>query len=313
VSLIRPQLPAIVAGLAVIILLIVGTVAAPGFGTLPNLLTVLGLTSFIGIVALGQGAVMLTGGIDLSVPWTFTFGAVLFSQIAGGSDAAIPLALVAVFSSALLIGLVHAALIERLSVSPLVVTLATAGILQGVALWMSNGTPSAAPPPLILDLAQGVVAGVPIRLIVWAVLAAGLAGVLLRTLFGRHVFAIGENRVAADIAGVPGFATLAGAYCLSAFLAALAGVLFAGFSGMSYLGMGDEFLLPSIAACVLGGISIYGGKGTVSGVVTGALFISVLSTVLTVMNVSSGVKLTATGVVILVAVALLAGSERQRD
>jgi ribose transport system permease protein len=137
-------------------------------------------------------------------------------------------------------------------------------------------------------------------------LAAIVAAIFRRTPFGRHLFAMGENRVAAETAGIGGFAVLAGAYCLSAFLAALAGVLFAGFSGMSYLGMGDEFLLPSIAACVLGGISIYGGRGTVVGLLVGALFISILSTVLTVMNFSSGAKLAATGIAILLAVALLA-------
>jgi ribose transport system permease protein len=309
----REHAPAILSALAVVALLVAGGVLAPGFGTPANIVAVIGLTSFIGIVALGQGAVMLTGGIDLSVPWTFTLGAVLFSQVAAGADGGVPAALAAVCAAALVIGLVHATLIERLRVSPIVVTLATAGILQGIALWMTNGTPSGAPPRLVLDMAQGSLAGIPIRLVVWGILAVALAGVMLRTMFGRHVFAVGENRLAADIAGVPSFMTLAGAYCLSAFLSAIAGVLFAGFSGMSYLGMGDEFLLPSIAACVLGGISIYGGRGTVSGLVMGALFISVLATVLTVMNVGSGVKLAATGVVILLAVAALAGSNREEE
>jgi ribose transport system permease protein len=292
--------------LVAIVLLVIGSILAPGFGTPKNLLMVIGLTSFAGIVVLGQGAVMITGGIDLSVPWTFTFGAVLFSQIAGGQNVGILPALVVAFGAALVIGLAHASLIEFLRISPLIATLASAGILQGITLWMSNGTPSAAPPRLILDLAHQDFLGVPLRLIVWIALAAIVAAIFRRTPFGRHLFAMGENRVAAETAGIGGFAVLAGAYCLSAFLAALAGVLFAGFSGMSYLGMGDEFLLPSIAACVLGGISIYGGRGTVVGLLVGALFISILSTVLTVMNFSSGAKLAATGIAILLAVALLA-------
>lgn len=300
--------PSLIVILVAIGLLVIASVLTPGFGTPGNLLMVVGLTSFAGIVVLGQGAVMITGGIDLSVPWTFTFGAVLFSQLAGGQDIWMLPAIVGAFGAALVIGLFHTSLIEFLRISPIIATLASAGILQGITLWMSNGTPSAAPPPLVLSLAHGNVLGVPLRLVVWIGLATVVAVIFQRTLFGRHVFAVGENRVAAETAGIGGFAVLAGVYCLSAFLSALAGVLFAGFSGMSYLGMGDEFLLPSIAACVIGGISIYGGRGTVVGLIVGALFISILSTVLTVMNFSSGAKLTATGITILLAVALLARS-----
>lgn len=290
------------------VLLACAGLLAPGFAAPSNLIMVVSLASFVGIAVLGQAAVMITGGIDLSIPWMVTFGAVLFGMLSNGQDAGLPLAIAGTLAAAVAVGIVHAGLIESLRVSPIVVTLATAGILQGITLVITNGTPSAAPPPFIGDLAHNDVAGIPLRLLVWALMAVACAIIFKLTSIGRHLFAFGENRLAAGIAGVAGFRTLAAAYGLSAFCAALAGILFSGFSGMSYLGMGDEFLMPSIAACVIGGVSIYGGFGRVSGVVAGALFVFVLGTVLTVANLTAGFKLVATGLVILAAIVLVSNT-----
>lgn len=263
------------------------------------------LASFLVVLALGQGAAILTGGLDLSLPWMIGFCGILVAGLVRGSDEvalwAIPLGLA--LGTAL--GALNGAGIVLLGLPPIVMTLAMNGILQGAALVYSNGTPDGFASPGMRWFMTGRLLGV--TPVVWFVLAfVGAALVLLgRTTFGRRVYAVGNSPLVAKLSGVGVGGTLIGVYALSGFCAALVGILLAGFSGQASLGMGDEYLLPSIAVVVIGGTLITGGRGHYLGMLGGVLLLTALSTLLAGTTLPFAVRDIIYGLVVLGAVLAL--------
>lgn len=238
------------------------------------------LSTFLVILALGQGAVILTGGLDLSLPWTIALSGIMVAGLAGGSNAALLWAIPLVFAVAALIGLVNGLGVVALGLSPIVVTLAANGILQGAALLYSDGTPSGFAPPLLRWLMTGRILGAtPVLVLLLLFVIAGTL-LLSKTTFGRRVYAIGNSLAAARLSGVRTGRVTIGVYVLSSLCAALLGILLTGFSGQASLGMGDDYLLPSIAVVVVGGALITGGRGHFLGMVGGALLLTALQTLL---------------------------------
>ncbi|MBV9287540.1 MAG: ABC transporter permease, partial [Hyphomicrobiales bacterium] len=238
------------------------------------------LSSFLAILALGQGTVILTGGLDLSVPWTIGFSGILLAGMVKGSDAALGYALPIALLVGLLVGLVNGAGIVLLGVSPIVMTLAVNGILQGAALVYSNGTPDGFSSPLLRRFMTDhelIVTPVVVFVVIFVVAAVLLLG---RTTFGRRVYAIGNGERVAALSGVPVSRTLIRVYMLSGLCSSIVGVLLTGFSGQASLGMGDEYLLPSIAVVVIGGALITGGRGSYLGMLGGVLLLTSLQTLL---------------------------------
>lgn len=238
------------------------------------------LSTFLIILALGQGAVILTGGLDLSIPWMIGLSGIMLAGIVQGSDAALWYAVPIVLLVAMTIGLLNGLGIVALGLSPIVVTLAANGILQGIALLYSGGTPSGFAAPALRWLMTGRIgsfAPVVLLLIVFVVCGTLLLG---RTAFGRRIYAIGNSLNAAHLSGVKTGRVTVGVYILSALCAALVGILLTGFSGQASLGMGDDYLLPSIAVVVVGGALITGGRGHYLGMVGGALLLTSLQMLL---------------------------------
>ncbi|MFE0753709.1 ABC transporter permease [Inquilinus sp. NPDC058860] len=263
------------------------------------------LSSFLAVIALGQGTVILTGGLDLSVPWTIGLCGILLAGLVQGSDAALVYALPVVLAVAALIGLLNGIGIVVLGLSPIIMTLATNGLLQGVALLYSGGTPAGFSSPLLRWVMTARVAGVtPIvpALAVFVVLAVLL---LSRTPFGRRVYGIGNGLRAARLSGIAVDRTLIGVYVLSALCAGLVGILLTGFSGQASLGMGDDYLLPSIAVVVVGGGLITGGRGHYLGMLGGVLLLTALQTLLTGSNLPYATRAILYGLVVLGAVVAL--------
>ncbi|MBR8653026.1 ABC transporter permease, partial [Achromobacter sp. Marseille-Q0513] len=263
------------------------------------------LSSFLAILALGQGAVILTGGLDLSLPWTIGLSGILFAGMTQGMDAAMPGALAAVLLVGCLIGLVNGLAVAALGLSPIVATLAVNGILQGLALLYSGGTPAGFAPPLLRGFMTGQVMGVTPVVPAMALFAVLAVLLLSHTAFGRRVYAGGNSVRAARLAGVPVGRTLIGAYVLSGLCAALAGILLTGFSGQASLGMGDDYLLPSIAAVVVGGGLITGGRGHYLGMLAGVLLLTALQTLLAGSNLPYATRAILYGLVVLGAVIAL--------
>ena len=263
------------------------------------------LSSFLAILALGQGTVILTGGLDLSVPWTIGLCGIVLAGLVQGSDVALIYALPAVLMLAVVIGLVNGFGIVVLGLSPIVMTLAMNGILQGVALIYSGGTPSGFSSPILRAIMTSKWFGVT-PVVFFCVLFVAVAVLLLgRTPFGRRVYAIGNAPDAARLSGVNVDWVLVLAYVLSALCACIVGVLLTGFSGQASLGMGDDYLLSSIAVVVVGGALITGGRGHYLGMLGGVLLLTALQTLLAGTTLPYAVRAILFGVVILGAVIAL--------
>ncbi|MBE9559025.1 MAG: ABC transporter permease [Proteobacteria bacterium] len=263
------------------------------------------LSSFLVILALGQGAVILTGGLDLSVPWTIGLCGILLAGMVKGSDVALIYALPLVLLIGCLIGLVNGLGIVFLGLSPIVMTLATNGILQGVALIYSNGTPDGFSSPMLRWFMTSKDYGItPVVLLVFVFVALGVL-LLGRTPFGRRVYGIGNGQRVAELSGIDVDKTLVLVYVLSGFCAALVGSLLTGFSGQASLGMGDEYLLPSIAVVVVGGALITGGRGHYLGMVGGVLLLTSLQIMLAGTTLPYATRTILFGLVVLGAVIAL--------
>ncbi|UHD44603.1 ABC transporter permease [Aureimonas altamirensis] len=299
----RHALPAYICLVLVLIatqFLLGNTLASWGFWN-----SLLVLSTFLVILALGQGSVILTGGLDLSVPWTIGLSGILLAGIVQGSDAALLYAVPLVLLVAACIGLLNGLGVVALGLSPIVVTLAANGILQGIALIYSNGTPSGFASPWLRWLMTGRLGPITPVLVLLAVFL--VAGTLLlgRTAFGRRIYAVGNSMEAARLSGVRTGRVAIGVYVLSALCAALVGILLTGFSGQASLGMGDDYLLPSIAIVVVGGALITGGRGHFLGMVGGALLLTALQTLLAGTTLPYAFRAIFFGCVVLAAVIAL--------
>ncbi|MFQ5785091.1 MAG: ABC transporter permease [Alphaproteobacteria bacterium] len=263
------------------------------------------LSSFLAILALGQGTVILTGGLDLSVPWAIGLCGILLAGMVKGSDMALIYALPTVLIVGCLIGLVNGLGVVFLGLSPIVVTLATNGILQGLALIYSGGTPDGFSSPslrwFMTSQSWSMTPVVPF-IAVFVIVATLL---LSRTPFGRRVYGIGNGERVAALSGVAVGRTLVCVYVLSGFCSALVGVLLTGFSGQASLGMGDEYLLPSIAVVVIGGALITGGRGDYIGMLGGVLLLTALQTMLAGTTLPYATRAILFGLVVLGAVVAL--------
>jgi ribose transport system permease protein len=263
------------------------------------------LSSFLAILALGQGTVILTGGLDLCVPWMIGLSGILLAGMVQGSDKALIYALPTVFVIAAIVGFVNGIGIVALGISPIVMTLATNGVLQGVALLYSGGTPAGFSSPLLRWFMTAKIAGVTPVVFFIAAFVVGAVILLSRTPFGRRVYGIGNGVRAARLSGVAVGRTLIGVYVLSALCSCLVGVLLTGFSGQGSLGMGDDYLLPSIAVVVVGGTIITGGRGQYLGMLGGVLLLTALQTMLAGSNLPYATRAILYGLVVLGAVIAL--------
>jgi ribose transport system permease protein len=263
------------------------------------------LASFLSILALGQGAVILTGGLDLSIPWTIALAGIVVAGLVQGSDQAALYAIPLGLLIGVAVGMFNATGVVFLGLSPIVMTLATNGIVQGLALVYSDGTPAGFASPAMRYFMTGRFLG--LTPVTWFMVGFVVFALLLlaRTRFGRHVYAVGNGRLVSQLSGVGVGRTLFGVYMLSGFCAALAGILLASFSGQASLGMGDDYLLPSIAVVVVGGALITGGRGHYLGMLGGVLLLTVISILLAGTTLPHAVRDIIYGLVVLGAVLAL--------
>jgi ribose transport system permease protein len=260
------------------------------------------LSTFLAILALGQGAVILTGGLDLSLPWTIALSGVLLTGLAQGSDAALIYTIPLVLLVATLAGVLNGLGVVALGLSPIVVTLAMNGILQGATLLYSGGTPDGFAPASLRWLMTGEVLGITPVIPLLGLFVAGATLLLSRSIFGRRIYAVGNSPEAAMLSGVRTGRTLIAVYALSAACAGVVGILLTGFGGQASLGMGDDFLLPSIAIVVVGGALITGGRGHYLGMLGGAVLLTAMQTLLAGTTLPYAFRAVFFGLIILLAV-----------
>lgn len=268
--------------------------------------------TFFVIVGIGQMFVVTLGpgNVDLSIPATMTFAGSVAMKVMDSQDAMIVAGLGAALGCGLAVGLFNYGLILLLRIPPIIATLSSAFVVQSAAIAYGRGL-RIKPPPLLADFTTVQVAGVPVLAVCVVGLAAVMAVVLHRTVFGRSVTAVGQNLRAADLAGIKVAWTRLSTYVMSALLAALCGYLFSGFSGGSSLSMGEQYLLASIAVVVIGGTSVAGGDGNLAGLWGAALFLFLVQSMLNTYQLSAGLRYLATGMII-IAVITVAGGQNSR-
>jgi ribose transport system permease protein len=272
------------------------------FLSLSQLRNTLLVTAPLALMAGGQTLCMLTGGIDLSVAMTATAAAYVTGvQSADGSAV---LAIAAGLLVGVVVGLVNGLAIGVFKVNPLIMTLGMASVLLGVVTvglvgdgFLSGSTRLL---PVLRTVASGTLVGpIPTNLVVWALLAAALIFGLSRTGLGRSIYAVGDNPVACRLAGVRIWQVLFAVYLLSAVLAALGGLLFSGISGSVGPDQTNAYLLPSVAAAVIGGTSILGGVGGYTGTILGALILTVLNRLLLALDTTEAFRQILYGLIVL--------------
>lgn len=301
--------------LAAILLFAVGQVVHPGFARLDSITAVLTVASFVGLVAAGQTFVVLIGGIDLSVPWVLNGAAILLVTTSLGEDGRAAYALLVTLGMGVAAGLVNGIIVAFLDVPAVVMTLAMNGIMEGLTLGLSGGLTCGScasyAPPVVQDAVHGSLFGIPAALILWAVIVAIVSFVLSFTTFGRKTYAIGNNVKASYLAGINVRLVTTLLYALSGLFAALAGILLVGFGGQASLGMGDPYLFQSIAAVVIGGVYMLGGRGHYLGTAAGAITLVALVSVLLAMNMPDYGRNIIYGIVILILLLLYGREERE--
>lgn len=310
------QLPVLAAAACTLVLLLVGSLYSSNFLSADYLLLQLQIASFLGIIATGAMLVILLGGIDLSVPWVVTVGGIMSAAAAGwwgptGAAIAIPFGI----GCGALLGLANGIGVAYLRVPSMIFTLGVNAVAQGLIVVQTGGfAPQDRATPTMHLLATGrSVLGLPNALLVWAAIGALTMFTLHRTAFGRSIYAVGNRERAAYLSGVDARRVTLFCFTIAGACSAAAGVLLTGYSTKAYQAMGDAYLLPAIAAVVLGGTNILGGNGSYLGTVVGVILITLLQSILSVMQIPEMGRQVIYGVVIITMLLVYGRGRRHSD
>jgi ribose transport system permease protein len=298
--------------LVISVLLILGSrFINPALGSWNQAVAILVVSTFVMIAAFGQQTVILTGGLDLSIPSNMALGAILmFSMVGAGGSLFWGIPMVLAVTGA--IGALNGMGVALMRMPPLIMTLGMDFILKSALLGATGGAPQGTAPTALTSLFASGWLGMPPVVYLMAAFIVLATVLQRRTAFGRMVYAIGTNPDAARIAGLPVRRVVISCYVLSGAAAGFAGILMVGFSHGATLNSGDNILIPSIAAVVLGGTSILGGRGIYPGAVAGALLLATFSTIILTLGIHEGWRILIYGAVILWALLTLEGNAAER-
>jgi ribose transport system permease protein len=284
------------------VLLVAGALYDRNFLSSDYLLQQLQVASFLGVIATGVMLVVLLGHIDLSIPWVVTIGGMMSTAAAGHDGPAGSLAIPFAVACGLGIGIVNGIGVAYLRVPSMIFTLATNAIAQGLMIVHTSGfaPQDHATPAMHAMAVDRSVLGIPNAVWVWAAIGASAVVLLRRTTFGRRVYAIGNSERAVFLSRGNVTRVVITCFALSGACSAFAGVLLAGYSTRAYQAMGDPYLLPAIAAVVLGGTSILGGRGTYLGTVAGVILVTLLQSILSIVQIPEAGRQVIYGTVIII-------------
>jgi len=305
--------PVLIAFGFIVVMLLAGSLYSSNFLSPAYLLQQLQVASFLGLIASGVMLVILLGHIDLSIPWVVTVGGMMSTAAAGfwgetGAMFAVPFG---VFCG-LVFGILNGLGVAFLRIPSMIFTLGMNAVAQGLMVLHTGGF---APQDHSTDFmhwlaVKRLVFGIPNALFVWLAVGLGIVFLLKRTALGRYIYAVGNRESATYLSGVNTRAVIIVCFAISGMCSALAGVLLAGYSTKAYQAMGDPYLLPAIAAVVLGGTHILGGRGTYLGTVAGVILISLLQSILSVMQMPEAGRQVIYGSVIIVMLLVYGRGER---
>lgn len=274
----------------------------PGFASAGHIRVVCSEAAIIGLVAIGQTFVIITGGIDLSVAWMVGIASIMCTNVTHGLDIKLIYVIPFILILTVFFGIINGFCIAYLNMPPIVMTLGMNTVLQGGLVAITQGAPGGAAPPLIKSLGQSNVGGIPYLVIIWGVLIFLVTILLFKMKYGRELFAVGNSGTVAEYSGINVKRVILIAYAISGLTAGIAGILLSGKVGQSYLGIGDNFQFQSIAAVAIGGTSLMGGKGNYIGTVAGAFTITIILGILAALDLPFGVQKMAYGMVVLFSV-----------
>jgi ribose transport system permease protein len=301
----RETISAVSVAALCVLMLLSARFVSPALGSWAQVETVLVLGFFLVVLSYGQGLVILTGGLDLSMPATITLGGILATSWVGSHDPDAWYLLPVVVGICGAVGLLSGLGVVWLRVPPFIMTMAMSIIVASALLGYTNGTPRGAAPFAAVALMKTHAFGMPTPVLVLIGFVALGWVFQSRSVFGRYLYAIGINLEAARIAGVPVVAMQILPYVVSAMCAGFVGIALVGYSSGATLRMGDDYLLPSIASVVIGGSSILGGRGTNLGTVGGAILLTTLGTIISALGLEFGLRTIIEGSIVLFALLLL--------
>ena len=290
-----------------VVLCIVVAILQPQFLSAANLQNMARQIGMYGIFSIGIGIVIITGGIDLSVGSVFALLGVLLSMMLTEWMWPAVLAVIAIIGIAMFLGSLHGLLITKLRIQPFIVTLCGLLFYRGLARFIANdetkGFAGAGGFDWLRSLATNVVFGIPMPFILLIIISAIMWVVLHRSVYGRYLYAVGRNEVAARYSGINSSRIVASAYIILGLLAGISGILFAFYTNsISPSTHGNSYELYGIAAAVLGGCSLRGGEGSIIGILIGAALLQVLQNLVNLLGIPSSLNFAVMGAVILMGV-----------
>lgn len=294
-------------GLLLVVISAITGMINPAFLSVVNLLNMANLIGLFGVFALGEGLVIITGGIDLSLGSMFALLGVVFVDLLTTYQVPWPLALLAVLLGGLALGALQGVLITRLKMQPFIVTLCGLLIYRGAARYYTTdstrGFGYGDEAGTLSNIASGNVAGIPNTFILLIIVALVLGVLLHRSVYGRWLYAVGKNEEAARFSGINTNMVIATAYIISGGLAGVATVLFVFYTNsVSPSSFGNFYELYAIAAAVLGGCSLRGGEGSILGIVLGTALLQVLQNLVNILGIPNSLNFAVMGTVILIGV-----------
>jgi ribose transport system permease protein len=289
---------------ATALLFAVSPLLAPGSVGRSALLSTLPFAAILAIAAIGQTLVIQQRGLDLSVPGAITLATIIVTKYPNGDGSRLPAAIGLVALACAAAGLVSGIAITQFGITPLVATLGVNALLTGVVLDITSGAATASATSGLARFSLEKTAGIPNTVIIAAVAIVALAALMRTTVLGRRFLAVGTNPAVAYVAGLRVKRYQVATYVVASLSYGAAGILIAGFLGTPGIGAGNDYLLPTIAAVVLGGTSLAGGAGSVAATAVGAVFLTQLEQVVLGMGAPNSVQLVIQGSIIALGMAL---------
>ena len=283
-----------------VVLLLAAQILSPGYLKPTHVAGILRLASLMGSAASGQNLTILTGGIDLSIANTITFANLLA-------------ALLSVIAMGVVVGFINGVGIHWLKIPPFIMTLGVGTVIQGVFLIYTKGAPKGNASPLLKAICGqsfiGILSGI---VVIWAVMAAVTIVLLRKTPYGRKIYSVGTNEQAARFSGIHTGRVTFSVYLISAVIAAVSGFFLVGYTGTSFLDVGTSYNTKTIAAVIIGGTAITGGKGGYIGTIAGAVIMTILDDFLTIVNIPEAGRQIMQGVIIVLLVLIYSREKHKK-
>jgi len=296
-----------------VILFIFGNILAPGFLSLKSILSLLALSSMLVLVCVAQQLIVLGQGIGLSVSAYMILGVAWGGALSGGTTIGLIKAALLMSVLAAVCGLLEGISIRKWRVPAMVATLSMGRVVSSSYMAITKGNPAGAIAPALKTIGMGSIGGVRWILILAVVVTIAVELILRKTRFGKSLYLVGTNERAARIAGIKAERIGIFVYVIAAVCATLAGFILLGMVGAMQADMTNTYLMTSVAAVVIGGTSLSGGRGTFLGAAFGAIFMTLLSNVLTIVNMAEGLRNALQGIILLVILAIYSRGPKLRQ